>query len=75
MMTTTDLNEAINMVINKAMGNLGARNSPQTTADIATALTNAATAVTALATPGPAPTHSREMQDPGAALNTSLNPF
>lgn len=71
MMTTTDLNEAINMVVNRAMGNLGARNSPQTTADIATALTNAAAAVTALS----GVTHSREIQDPGAALNTSLNPF
>lgn len=63
--TNTNLTEKINTIVNQALaGGL-------TTTQIATALTAASTAVTALATPGPAPTHDRTIQDPGPSLNPS----
>jgi hypothetical protein len=73
MMTLTELNEHINDIVNLALANVGnavGSNAPITQAAIATALTNASTAVTARA--GAATTHSREIADPGAALNTNL---
>lgn len=68
MMTLTNFNEELNAVINRALGNIGntvGSNPAITQAAIATALTNASAAVTALS----GVTHSREIQDPGAALN------
>jgi hypothetical protein len=69
-MTVRDLVENINLVVNKGLGNLVAGADARylhTAADIATALTNAATQVTALS----GVSHSREITDPGPALNPS----
>lgn len=63
MMTTVQLQEKINLAINEAMGNLGS--GIANPAAIATVLTNAAAAVTALS----GVTHDRTIQDPGTALN------
>lgn len=62
MMTLTNLTEEINLIINMALG------SGLTAAQIATALTNAETALSAVT---PAPTHDRTIKDPGPALNPS----
>jgi hypothetical protein len=70
MMTLTNFNEELNRVINLGLANAGntvGSNTPLTQAAMATALTNASAAVTALA--GAATTHSREIADPGPALN------
>jgi hypothetical protein len=61
-MTTTELTEKINLLVNKAL----AANLTQT--QIAAALTAQATLVTALAA---TVTHSRVIQDPGVGLNPS----
>ena len=72
MMTLTNFNEGLNVLINRALANLNntvGSNSVITQAAIATALTNASAAVTALS----GVTHDRTLQDPGAALNPSLS--
>jgi hypothetical protein len=61
-MQTKELKEKINLLINTALG------AGLTAAQINTALTNAATNLTAVT---PAPTHDRTIKDPGAALNPS----
>lgn len=66
MMTVTQLQEQINRIVNIAMGNLGPGGGQiANPAAIATVLTNAATAVTALS----GVNHDRTIQDPGSALN------
>jgi hypothetical protein len=73
MMTLTNFNEELNRVINLGLANVSnavGSNSVITQAAMATALTNASAAVTALA--GSATTHSREIADPGPALNPAL---
>lgn len=71
MMTLTNFNEQLNLLINKALGNLN-NNVGSTTvitqAAIASALTTASTNVTALS----GVTHSRAIQDHGPNLNPSL---
>jgi hypothetical protein len=61
-MTVNEFNEAINMLVNKALG------ANLTAAQIEAALTAASAAVTAVA---PVPTHDRTITDPGSALNPS----
>lgn len=69
MMTATQLQEQINILVNTALANIGSGGGTlANAAAIATVLTNTATAVTAL---GTGTTHSREIQDPGTALNPS----
>ena len=70
MMTVTNFTEELNTLVNMGLANVGSAvgsNAPLTQAAIATALTNASTAVTALT--GGATTHDRTIVDPGAALN------
>jgi hypothetical protein len=62
MMNIVQLKEELNFIVNKALG------SGLTKTQIATALTNAATATTALAA---TVTHDRTITDPGATLNPS----
>lgn len=61
-MTTKELGEQLNLLINMALG------AGLTATQIGTALTNAGTALAAVT---PAPTHDRTIKDPGAALNPS----
>lgn len=66
MMTATQFQEEINRYVNIALGNIGSGSGTlPNAAAIATVLTNAATAVTALSNV----THDRTIQDPGTALN------
>jgi hypothetical protein len=70
MMTATQVQEEVNKVVNRALANLGSgAGTLPNAAAIATVLTNAAAAVTAL---GTGTTHDRTIQDPGAALNPEL---
>jgi hypothetical protein len=62
-MTTQNLNEMLNLTINKALG------AGLTITQIAAALTAQSALVTALTTTY---THDRTIQDPGAGLNPSL---
>lgn len=71
MMTLTNFQEELNASVNRALGNLNnavGSNTALTQANIASTLTAAAAAVTALS----GVTHSREIQDPGSALNPAL---
>jgi hypothetical protein len=73
MMTLTNFNEKLNIIINQALANasnvVGSGQTALTYTSIAAALTTAGTNVTAL---GATFTHDRTIQDPGAALNTNL---
>jgi hypothetical protein len=62
MMTTTNLTEDLNLLINKALG------AGLTVAQIDVVIENAQTALDAVS---PVPSHDRTIEDTGAALNPS----